>query len=246
MIYLWQRKLARRIEDWKVIEDYTASDHQYITFRLRDVVQIKEQREHDTPRWNASKLNLEKLCQALDNGQQALNRDLDGMSPLEQANVTVETTMAIIHQACRDAVPMKSRYCKRRPVYWWTEEIAALRRKCLHLRRIAQRAVRNRRDPLSKIAEHKAAKHELRRAIKLSKSRSWKRLTEDLNNDPWGLGYKVVLRKLHAFKNKPILDTATTEVIVDTLFPTHPPRTSSSIIDATEAPRSLWRNSQSQ
>lgn len=92
------------------------------------------------------------------------------------------------------------------------------------MRRVAQRA--GAEDPMAahKRSEHKAAKHDLRRAIKISKSRCWERLREDLNSDPWGLGYKIILRKLRAFAPAAPLDTEVIDNIVDTLFPTHPLR----------------------
>ena len=42
--------------------------------------------------------------------------------------------------------------------------------------------------------------------------------------DPWGLGYKIVTRKLGLFGPPELLDTPTTERVIEELFPVHPPR----------------------
>ncbi|XP_046815180.1 uncharacterized protein LOC124422573 [Vespa crabro] len=47
---------------------------------------------------------------------------------------------------------------QRRPAYWWTNEIADLRKKCLSLRRVAQRAKRRDLDAAPLAAEYQAAK----------------------------------------------------------------------------------------
>ena len=68
------------------------------------------------------------------------------------------------------------------------------------------------------------AKRALGRAIKASKYRCWNRLRDDLNNDPWGLGYKIVVRKLGAFANNVPMEAETMNRIFDAPFPTHPKR----------------------
>ncbi|GJQ86991.1 hypothetical protein Trydic_g12575 [Trypoxylus dichotomus] len=57
----------------------------------------------------------------------------------ERVERLVESTMSGIASACDASMPRKApRHCKR-AAYWWTAEIAELRRRCLRLRRIAQR-----------------------------------------------------------------------------------------------------------
>lgn len=49
-------------------------------------------------------------------------------------------------------------------------------------------------------------------------------LCEEVDIDPWGLGYKIVMRKLGALSTNGIHEADVMETIVKTLFPTHPPR----------------------
>ena len=132
--------------------------------------------------------------------------------------------MVLIHQACVEAIPRNRARDGTRPAYWWTDEIAGLRRKCLSCRRAAQRAKKSDRNAALRRAEYLVAKRALGRAIEASKHRCWNRLRDDLNNDPWGLGYKIVMRTLGTFAKNAPMEAETMDRIVDALFPTHPKR----------------------
>jgi len=94
------------------------------------------------------------------------------------------------------------------------DEIADFRRDCLRLRRRAQRARgKAEAEPLS--AEHLTAKKALKAAIRKSKSQKWRTTTEEVDNDPWGLGYKIMMKKLGCLPNT-TMDETKMEEIVDT------------------------------
>ena len=73
-------------------------------------------------------------------------------------------------------------------------------------------------------AEFKQAQKRLRLAIKSSKQRCWKEVCDEVNADPWGLGYKIITRRIGTMKPPEIKDTRLINAIVDELFPEHPPR----------------------
>ena len=99
-------------------------------------------------------------------------------------------------------------------------EIAELRKKCLKLRRAAQRGRKSDCDFALKSFIYRTAKKALALAIKTSKCRCWDRL-RDLNSYSWGIEYKIVMRKIGGFtKNTPMAVEAM-DRIVDTLFPAH-------------------------
>ena len=81
------------------------------------------------------------------------------------------------------------------------------------------------------------ARRSLRGAIYCSKRRLWSELLSDLDRDPWGLPYRVVLRKLRS-GGASIVEVLPSEVvgdIVGTLFPT------SSSPSGTDVPF-VWRD----
>ncbi|GBP96285.1 Putative 115 kDa protein in type-1 retrotransposable element R1DM [Eumeta japonica] len=69
------------------------------------------------------------------------------------------------------------------------------------------------------IVEYKKARQELNKIIKDSKRRCWKDLVEEVEKDPWGRPYKVVMVRL---KSQPILLPTIPKLlqkIVNALFP---------------------------
>lgn len=61
-------RLSTQIENWQVIEDYTGSDHQYITFEIQDR-QPQQNSFLDKPlNWNVGKINEDKFSNALAKG----------------------------------------------------------------------------------------------------------------------------------------------------------------------------------
>jgi len=95
-------------------------------------------------------------------------------------------------------MPNKSYHGRKKPVYWWTQEIAEFRKASFAARRKFQRA-RKRRGPdecreLEQVARETFKT--LRVAIRKSQEDSWRNLCQLVDNDPWGLSYKIVARKL--------------------------------------------------
>ena len=166
-------------------------------------------------------MDTERLSLALELGQQTLAETEDGAVSLPRAEVVTSMTMRLIHQACAEAIPRSRVREGSRPANWWTDEIAMLRRKCLSCRRVAQRAKKSDRNAALGIAEYLVVKISLGRAIKASKYRCWTRLRDELNNDPRGLGYKIVMRKFGAFAKNATMEAESMDRIVDALFPTH-------------------------
>lgn len=82
-------------------------------------------------------------------------------------------------------------------MYWWSEEISVLRRSSIKARRSWYRSKKNgESEVLAKRKEYKRAKRLLRNAIQNAKNASWSELLRDIDKDPWGLPYKLVMGKL--------------------------------------------------
>lgn len=213
--------LMPQVQRWEVTEDYTGSDHQYITFEILERSQRRANLQNKPFRWNLERMNVEKFREELSKGVQVAQGPVTDERTATE--MLVASTISLIATACEASMPRKKPRHGNPPAYWWTSEIADLRRKCLRLRRTAQRA-RNRAEANLRSAEHKDAKKELRRAINRSKVRCWRNLAEDIDRDPWGQGYKIVTRKLGAQKTTNSMDVLTMERIVKALFPSHPKR----------------------
>lgn len=208
--------IANRVLDWMVIEDYTGSDHQYITYSVGNSRRPNQPNTvTSTRKWNIARLNRDTFLDRL-SASYATNEHTSGAASV------VRDTMECIKAACSEAMPTTGRKHHKSAVYWWTDEIANLRRTCLRCRRRYTRA-RRINPATSEAQQYKNAKKELKNAINRSKSRKWEELRLDLNNNPWGVGYKLVLRKLGAQFSTPVFNEDVMESIVDTLFPTGEP-----------------------
>ncbi|XP_053597652.1 uncharacterized protein LOC128668525 [Microplitis demolitor] len=61
-VSLSTERLASRVEEWMVIDDYTASDHQYITFRVCDVIPVRSKTPKAPAKWNVNKMGYLMTC----------------------------------------------------------------------------------------------------------------------------------------------------------------------------------------
>lgn len=214
-ITLISERAANKMEGWKVLEIYTASDHQYISFSLSDTVPERSV-QGSTRRWNVNKLNTSALLSEIDRQIEATEIEEDA-----DANITVDRTMAIIKKGCNKAMPkMVTRRNNKTAVHWWNDSINEARRNCIRHRRNYTRAKR-RGEAVSEHLEYKEAKKQLKIAINKSKKEKWEELREDINRDPWGLGYKIVMKKLGKRNPMREMDDETMLNVVKTLFPKH-------------------------
>ncbi|XP_038106605.1 uncharacterized protein LOC119766237 [Culex quinquefasciatus] len=198
--------------DWKVDEGYTHSDHQAVTFRICRVARGPAQpASRQECRWKTSTLNKEVFVEALRREsatRDILELDCDGLMTI----LTGTSDAAMLRQS-------KPRNA-RSPVYWWNEDIAAIRAASLSARRKLQRA---RSDELREARRviYKIAKATLSKAIKESKRNCFGNLCQEANNAPWGNAYRIVMAKL---KSGAVAIDRSPEMmsrIIDGLFPHH-------------------------
>lgn len=214
---LVSEETAHKVKDWKVLEIYTASDHQYISYSLessRPAPESLNRKYTSTRKWNVNKLNKTALINEIDRLSE--NTEFEG-----NAISTVTQIMKIITRGCAKAMPrMKRPKTHKTAVHWWNDEIDELRRNCIRRRRKFTRA-RRRGAAEAEHSEYKETRKQLQKAIFNSKKDKWNELREDINRNPWGLGYKIVMEKLCNKSPVREMDEKTMEHIVETLFPKH-------------------------
>lgn len=82
-----------------------------------------------------------------------------------------------------------------KPQFWWTDEVAELRRASLSARRQYQKAAkRDYAEEQNRI--FKEAKKSLRLAIRRSQENCWKNLCAEVDHNPWGIPYRAVMREI--------------------------------------------------
>jgi hypothetical protein len=201
--------LHRQIHNWRVAEEVeTLPDHLYIMMELTETASTRQDRSDTrdpsrsrpppTPRWRLKERDRDLLQAAVTVSAWCW----DARATQEGIDEEAESLQRDMSAAC-DASMSRSipgggtrNHC----AYWWTEEIAELRRECALARRRLQRARRKRRCDEEEISHCYEGYREKRRAlqqeIQNAKARSWMELVESVESDPWGRPYRLVTKKL--------------------------------------------------
>ncbi|XP_070142288.1 uncharacterized protein [Drosophila kikkawai] len=180
--------------NWEVSDAYTGSDHEAILCTV------------GAPEGNTRTLPRPRRAYRPDTLRtQAFANALDGLSAeaLGEANEAANQIAAALEHACDQSMRLRGT-CRRnqRPTFWWSDEIADLRSKCLHARRQMTRARGSSR--LVECSEaYKSARRALKLAIREAKRECFLRLCDEAENDPWGGAYRLVVKGLKAGSTAP-------------------------------------------
>lgn len=204
--------VKRNISTWEVIESETLSDHNYIVTEINS----KRTRRH-RPRatkitgWSMRNVDSNQLKQ--ETHAIAENDDTTTADGLSQALTTL----------CNRLLRKKANRERRRPAYWWSEEIAQLRRECNRARRVYTRSGKNCGQEIRQRlwSRHAAKRKILKNAIMKAKRSSWKLLCNEVDEDIWGKGYKIVMKGIGGQRPTPILQMSFVTKVANHLFPTH-------------------------
>lgn len=199
--------VASNINNWNILEMESLSDHKYIMF---DVVnKIRTNALKSQPQgWQVRKLDQQKLHEIVDNLE-----DIESVGELSTC----------LRQICNHIMPKKKGGNFRRPVYWWNEEISYLRNECIRKRRDYTRNVRRRTlmDNQNYWDSYKESQRLLRNKIKKSKRECWKLLCQDVDENIWGDGYKIAMKRIFGLSSRLNLTIDVMERVVNRLFPKH-------------------------
>uniref|UniRef100_A0A6M2DQW1 Putative 115 kDa protein in type-1 retrotransposable element n=1 Tax=Xenopsylla cheopis TaxID=163159 RepID=A0A6M2DQW1_XENCH len=234
-ITLASSKIANKVQDWNVSEQYTGSDHQSITFWIEQISNFEQHQNRAKRSWNDRKIDLDALRKSLLQGWAAL-KSYPLPTTCSETEMLVAKTMKIITKACDASMPRRKTKHSRNPAYWWTNEIAELRKTCLKHRRRATRAAKDSPEQTLNLSEYKVAKKALNRAIKTSKSKLWAELCNELNNDVWGKAYQIVTEKLGRISPESPKSPIMMNQIVEELFPMQPTREKGHYTNNNEVP----------
>jgi len=121
-------------------------------------------------------------------------------------------------------MPLKSTHPRdRRPIYWWSDHIANLRSTALSLRRAYQSCLRRygQEGAAAAKASFAMARKDLRKEIRKSKEQEWRDLCFQIDTNPWGTAYKLVMKKFGDGSTR-IASKECEQAIADHLFPAAP------------------------
>lgn len=201
--------MMERVIEWKVEEEKVSlSDHSYITFR---VVNTRENRnetgirkKNKYPRWKIKAMNEEVYKEAIEWKCETYKMTED----IREKENGAEWLQEIVTEAADLSTPRVKGIPNKKKVHWWNEDIAQKRKQCIRSRRKWTKARRGRNkkrnvnpdeeaESLERLEkEYRERKKELVKEIIKAKEESWKTLIKEIDGDPWGIPYKLVMNRL--------------------------------------------------
>lgn len=206
-------QIVEHIVNWKVRDDEeSCSDHRYITFKYTKEREVATRTNDQKRGWKFDEDLIPDL-------KRAILEENDNQKEISASNL-----VKITSQACDKVLPIKNiGRNKWKPVPWWTENINKLRKECIRKRRILTRSKKriiNYPATLEKLLrEYKDAKVLLNNEIVKSRENEWKNVCNEVEEDIWGRGYKIVTNKYK--KKNYSLAPEKQKQILETLFPKH-------------------------
>lgn len=215
--------LVNQIIDWSVLEDEESlSDHRYIRYSLaqtRGPTDWRSDKEIESlPRWIMKDMNKDTFETIL----------LTGLWIMDNPNSSVDELAMNLKMAMTNAVDAVARRVKgprRTNKYWWNDKIATLRKEAIVCRRKITRLNRRRNidhsNVLTAVEEYREARKALKDEIRRAKTSAWKELIATLEQDPWGMPYRIVLNRLHRASPSATesMSFSSLNAILDDLFP---------------------------
>ncbi|KAJ8939104.1 hypothetical protein NQ314_011235 [Rhamnusium bicolor] len=156
----------------------------------------------------------------------------------QRLNLDVDSLTEALRRTCK-TVLSGGRTNQRKPVYWWSEDIATLRKSsiCKKRRWTRLKAIRNEDDAELELSrtEYRAARKELRTNIRSAKYRCWDNIVNAIDDDVWGDGHRIACKRtgVHPRLN---LSTAHKLEAVDNLFPRKPVTEWERVVDVQPPP----------
>lgn len=202
---------AQDIINWSVREEESLSLHRYIYFELSTTEEKgNPNKSVSDKRWRTNKLQEKRSV---------FTNEVKHL--MESGNTTSATqiTNNIIEAGTKSGLYIHPKKTNRN-CYWWNETLSL---KYKELNQIRRKLTRDRKKnlPTTLIIEQetlmKDKRKDFQKLIQKSKDDQWKQLIEEVEKDPWGLGYKIVMRKL---KKQHINMEAETRIkAIEILFP---------------------------
>jgi len=191
---LASRGAAQRIGTWRVLTDTeTLSDYRYVYFES-PIISPNSSRQQLGRRWKVKKLDLTLLrAAAVTSSWQTTG---DSFLTDATANVKAKRLRSQYVAICDAAMP-RSRPRKRPgSAYWWSDNLALMRKDCIAARRRLHADKRRGRDVTASLEAYRESRNGFRAAIRRAKEQAWEELIDSLNKEPFGRPYRLVLRKL--------------------------------------------------
>lgn len=195
---------AKKIHNWKVLEEEKFSDHQYISFELDPNIR---------PQRHTSDVVVNFAC--------VRNAFQNIFSPDVDIPQTWDKCCEILQQAQRAG--HKKRHGKSSG-YWWSAEMDEAKARCNRERRACTRE-RRRLGYVNEDSENgrREAQRDLTNLVRRCKRLHWLGLLKRIENDIWGNAFQIVVRDTKSLNPGVTFSVGAMMEIVVVLLPTGNP-----------------------
>ncbi|CAK1584032.1 unnamed protein product [Parnassius mnemosyne] len=219
--------LLGRVENWRLSEDITSSDHRAILFDINLEKSVGTDVNRTTRKYNTKKANWsefrEKLLQLW--SSKLINKiEIDKIDTREELEIKIEEVTVTIIETCEKYIP-KLKNKQRMGLPWWTEELTQHKKKVSRLKRRISYAAPIRREWV--VEQYLNAKEEYQREVKRAQTSSWKDFCSRQERESmWDGIYRVIGRTKQrqedlplALNGKTMGNEESAKILAETFYP---------------------------
>ena len=182
------------IKNWKVVEDFSTSDHNAIKFDIKNYEPPAAPVYAGPPRFNLRKADWELFSREIkSNFDNDTNKFIHSAPPEDAVKIFSNK----INRTCIASI--KTHFNGSKKIPWWSEELTLLRRRVTQARksaRLTRRQFGECETTNRKIREYKDLRNRYTDLVRSSKRKCWEDfVATEGNNNPWGLVYKIIAKK---------------------------------------------------
>ncbi|CAK1583199.1 unnamed protein product [Parnassius mnemosyne] len=198
-------RLLGRVENWRLSEEITGSDHRAILFDINLEKSIGTDIDRTTRKFNTKNANWSEFREKLLHiwSRKSINKiEIDKIETRKELETKiVEVTNAII-EVCEKYLP-KLKNKKRMGLPWWTEELTKRKKEVSRLKRRISYAAPIRREWV--VEQYLNAKNEYHHEVKSAQTSSWKDFCSRQERESmWDSIYRVIGRTTQRQEDVPL------------------------------------------
>ena len=214
--------LLKEVQEWKISEEETCSDHRMIQFCIRQQNALQTRNNFQGIKYITRGGNLNKFEALLshkiakrmcESSWEKDTKDLDQyissrIADTDDMEDIVNKFSEALKEACNKSFKIGREFMKTRKhktVPWWTEDLTIARKRVNAFRKKYQRTKNNGNLRDQRQTEYQAEKAQYQAKIKKAKLHSWKQYCNKTSpTNPWNIVYKSAAGKLN---NSQIIST---------------------------------------
>ncbi|CAK1579826.1 unnamed protein product [Parnassius mnemosyne] len=198
--------LLGRVENWRLSEEITSSDHRAILFDINLEKSVGIDIERKTRKYNTKKANWsefrEKLLQIWSN-KQITKIEIDKIEMREELEIKIAEVTKTITELCDNTLP-KLKHKKRMGLPWWTDELTQRKKEVSRLKRRISYAAPIRREWV--VEQYLNAKEGYQQEVKRAQTSSWKDFCSKQDRESmWDGIYRVIGRTTKRQEDTPLV-----------------------------------------